>query len=60
VGAHWDFSAGADEPEAITHVQGPAYDLCRVAARRVPASQTALLARGPDADAVLELVRTFA
>ena len=53
----WDFTPA--EPPATT-VTGPALDFCLVAARRVPASDTALQGRGPDAAAVLDLVRTFA
>lgn len=45
---------------AATVVRGTALDLCRVAGRRAPASDTALTAIGPDAEAVLRLVRTFA
>ena len=56
-GTTWDFTP--DEPAATT-VTGPALDFCLVAARRVDASETALSATGPDAAAVLELVRTFA
>ncbi len=43
-----------------TTVTGPALDFCLVAARRADPSETALTATGPDAAAVLELVRTFA
>jgi hypothetical protein len=35
-------------------------ELCLVAARRVDPADTALEAEGPDARAVLELVRTYA
>jgi uncharacterized protein (TIGR03084 family) len=56
-GEAWQF--GLDEAPATT-ISGPAHDLCRVAARRMPASDTTLSGSGPDADAVLELVRTFA
>ena len=56
-GTTWDFNS--DEP-ATTTVAGPALDFCLVAARRVDPSDTALTATGPDAAAVLELVRTFA
>ena len=56
-GAVWEFES--DEP-ASTTVSGPALDFCLVAARRVAPSETALTATGPDGDAVLELVRTFA
>lgn len=57
-GDRWAF-----EPEdgpAITVVRGDAEELCRVAARRVDPSATRLRAAGPDADAVLALVRTYA
>ena len=56
-GTDWEFDP--DEPAATT-VSGPALDFCLVAARRTPPSETALTATGPDAAAVLELVRTFA
>ena len=46
--------------DAVTVVRGPALDLCRVAGRRADAADTALVATGPDAEAVLDLVRTFA
>lgn len=45
---------------APTVVAGPAWDLCRVAGQRAAAADTALVAEGPAAAAVLELVRTFA
>ena len=48
-----------DEP-AVTTISGPAAELCAVAARRVDASATSLRGEGPDAAAVLELIRTFA
>ena len=53
----WEFTP--DEPAATT-VTGPALDFCLVAARRADPSDTGLTATGPDAAAVLELVRTFA
>lgn len=56
-GTVWEF--GSDEPAATT-VSGPALEFCLVAARRVPPSETALVATGPDAAEVLDLVRTFA
>ena len=56
-GSAWTFTP--DEP-ATTTVSGPALDFCRVAARRADPAKTALTASGPDGDAVLELVRTFA
>lgn len=56
-GGAWDLVPG-DEP--VTVIRGPGADLCRVAARRVSASETGLVGTGPDAAAVLELVRTYA
>ncbi|HEU5448749.1 MAG TPA: maleylpyruvate isomerase family mycothiol-dependent enzyme [Acidimicrobiia bacterium] len=56
-GTVWEFAS--DEPAATT-VSGPALDFCLVAARRVSASETALVATGPDGATVLDLVRTFA
>jgi uncharacterized protein (TIGR03084 family) len=56
-GTPWEFTP--DEPAATT-VSGPALDFCLVAARRADPSATGLTATGPDAAAVLELVRTFA
>ena len=56
-GESWDL---LPEEEAATTISGPAIDLCNVASRRVDASATALAGEGPDAQAVLELVRTYA
>jgi uncharacterized protein (TIGR03084 family) len=56
-GDAWDFVP--DEP-ASTTVSGAGAELCLVAARRLDPSQTSLRADGPDADAVLALVRTYA
>ncbi len=50
-------AAGGDAP---TIIRGPALDLCLVAARRALPGATALVGEGPDAVAVLELVRTYA
>jgi hypothetical protein len=52
----WTFGEGA----ADTVLRGPVRDLCEVAGQRANAADTALTAEGPDADGVLELVRTFA
>jgi len=56
-GSPWELVP--DEPP-LTTVRGPAAELCAVAARRTPASATTLHGEGPDVDAVLELVRTYA
>ena len=56
-GQPWSFVP--DEP-ARTTISGPATDLCGVAARRLDPATTRLVADGPDGDAVLELVRTYA
>jgi hypothetical protein len=41
-------------------VTGDAETFCQVATRRIPGHASGLEAVGPDADAVLDLVRTFA
>jgi uncharacterized protein (TIGR03084 family) len=56
-GDAWDFSLDAP---ADTRIRGDAVELCLVAARRVEPDDTALVGDGPDAAAVLELVRTYA
>jgi uncharacterized protein (TIGR03084 family) len=56
-GASWSFVP--DEP-AVTTVRGSGADLCDVAARRRKPASTDLVAEGPDAAAVLQLVRTYA
>jgi uncharacterized protein (TIGR03084 family) len=56
-GDEWRFEP--DEP-ATTTISGPALDLCLVAGQRADGRATQLRADGPDGDAVLELVRTFA
>jgi uncharacterized protein (TIGR03084 family) len=56
-GETWDLLP--DEP-ALTTISGLASDLCNVASRRVAASATTLVGKGPDADDVLALVRTYA
>lgn len=52
----WDFG----EDDAPTVIRGDGVELCHVASRRVPPSATSLVGIGPDADAVLEVVRTWA
>jgi hypothetical protein len=51
-----------DAPEGAdpTTVEGDALDLCQVAGQRAAAAGTSLTATGPDAEGVLDLVRTFA
>ena len=56
-GDAWRFEAS--DP-ATTVVRGPGVELCAVAARRADPGATSLTAEGPDADAVLALVRTYA
>jgi uncharacterized protein (TIGR03084 family) len=56
-GAAWRFVP--DDPP-LTTITGEGAELCLVAARRVAPGDTSLLGTGPDADAVLELVRTYA
>jgi len=55
-GADWTFG----DASAPTVIRGPGYDLCRVASRRFPVADTALTWEGPDGEAVLRLVRTWA
>lgn len=55
-GEPWSF--GPDD--APTTISGDGVELCRVASRRVAPSATSLVGRGPDADAVLAVVRTWA
>ena len=56
-GRSWDFVP--DHPPATT-ISGPASELCTVAARRIDPSATGLQGEGPDVEAVLTLVRTYA
>lgn len=56
-GSTWTFG---DPTEAATCVAGSALDLCTVAGQRATAADTSLRGEGPDADAVLRLMRTFA
>ena len=56
-GERWQFTP--DAPPATT-IRGSASEFCAVAARRVKPTQTSLVGEGPDADTVLELVRTYA
>ena len=56
-GSPWRFTPD-DEP--ATTIRGPGAQLCMVAGRRVDPNDTDLVGDGPDARAVLELVRTYA
>jgi uncharacterized protein (TIGR03084 family) len=56
-GQLWEFEP--DEP-VVTTISGPATELCAVAARRVDPAATSLRGQGPDAEAALALVRTYA
>jgi len=56
-GSTWSFEP--DQP-AATVVAGDAHAFCLLAARRIGPAESKLTAVGPDADAVLELARTFA
>jgi uncharacterized protein (TIGR03084 family) len=56
-GDTWHFTP--DDPPATT-IEGTALDLCNVAGQRADAADTGLRGEGPDAAAVLALVRTFA
>lgn len=55
-GEAWDFG----DDDAPTVIRGDGVELCHVASRRVPPSATSLVGSGPDADAVLAVVRTWA
>jgi hypothetical protein len=50
----------ATDPPPATTIRGTALDFCLVAGQRLDASASGLTAEGPDADAALALVRTFA
>ena len=56
-GERWRFTP---EGEPVTVVRGNGVQLCLVAAQRVAASATDLTASGPDGEAALSLVRTYA
>ena len=56
-GERWNFIPDAP---AATVIRGDAFELCQVAARRVEPEATGLRGDGPDAGAVLQLVRTYA
>ena len=56
-GDRWRFDPDA---KPLTTIRGSAIEFCDVAARRVDPDETQLVGDGPDADAVLQLVRTYA
>ena len=56
-GSEWSFG---DASGAGTIIRGEALEFCQVAARRMDPARSSLHAQGPDAVAVLELVRTYA
>jgi uncharacterized protein (TIGR03084 family) len=56
-GEQWRFDPDAP---ALTTIRGSASEFCEVAARRVDPDATDLVGTGPDAAAVLRLVRTYA
>jgi uncharacterized protein (TIGR03084 family) len=56
-GEPWHFDP--DSP-ALTTIRGSAVEFCEVAARRRAPAATGLVATGPDAGAVLRVVRTYA
>jgi uncharacterized protein (TIGR03084 family) len=56
-GEEWHFDP---EDRAVTTISGSAAEFCEVAARRMDPGATDLVGDGPDATAVLELVRTYA
>jgi uncharacterized protein (TIGR03084 family) len=58
-GSAWEFGLDGDPPPA-TVIRGPALDFCLVAGQRLDPRASGLTASGPDADAALALVRTFA
>lgn len=59
-GSSWSFVPEEAAGPAATVVRGSAAELCEVAGQRCDAADTDLTAEGPDALAVLALVRTFA
>jgi len=56
-GTRWHF---VPDGEPLTVIEGSGAELCAVAARRTPPDETSLRGTGPDAEAVLALVRTYA
>ncbi len=56
-GEQWEF---VPDGPVITTISGLATELCEVAARRLDPAATGLVGAGPDAVAILALVRTYA
>jgi len=56
-GKRWHF---VTDTQPTTVIEGAGAELCLVAARRVAAEHTSLCGVGPDAQTVLQLVRTYA
>ena len=56
-GDTWRFDPDAP---ALTTIRGSAAEFCEVAARRVEPGATALVGSGPDSEAALRVVRTYA
>jgi uncharacterized protein (TIGR03084 family) len=56
-GDQWRFDPDAP---ALTTIRGSAVEFCEVAARRVDGGATDLVGTGPDSEAVLRVVRTYA
>jgi uncharacterized protein (TIGR03084 family) len=67
-GVRFELTSATDESavwvfgddDAPTLISGAAEDLCRVAGQRADATETSLRGTGPDASAVLRVMRTFA
>jgi len=59
-GPHGDPWSFVPEGEPLTTISGEGAELCLVAARRIDPAETGLRGEGPDAPAVLDLVRTYA
>lgn len=59
-GSAWEYGFGDGDGSPATVIRGPALDFCLVAGQRLAAADSRLTAEGPDAEAALALVRTFA
>lgn len=59
-GGTWKFVPDEGVGPPATLIRGQGVELCLVAGRRLDPSSTALTGEGPDVDAVLSLVRTYA